>query len=131
MHGYPKPVDGWVGAAKREYRPLQMFVERQCGDDVRPSRIPKLESTIHFGKAIKRQSRVNDVIDAKIAADHFQIGHPDADADRRSTPAMRQQAHTIAQQVKSVWLRDDLKWQSQSLSVRERRYYDNIATVNA
>ena len=58
------------------------FLKHQRCDDVRPLCVPKPDTAIDLGEAIKRQSCFNDVVYAKIAADHFQIRRANTDADR-------------------------------------------------
>jgi hypothetical protein len=78
--------------------------------------VPKPDTAIALGEAIKRQSCFNDVVYAKIAAHHFQIRRANTDADRRRVIPVRQHADITMQQVEAFRMHGDCKWQRLSLS---------------
>jgi hypothetical protein len=60
-----------------------------------------------LGETIERQSCFNDVVDAKIATDHFQIRRTNANADNRRVIPVRQHADITMQQVEAFRMHDN------------------------
>ena len=105
------------------------FLKHQRCDDVRPLCVPKPDTAIDLRETLKCQSCFDDVVDAKIAAHHFQVGPPRTDADCRCIVAVRQYADVTMQHVKTFRMHYDCKWQRLSLSRFRACDYGSIATV--